>query len=220
MPTLPLIFDTIPEVEATKLRAACLYPFLHHRERFGTFAVVVAFSPFWAGKFRRHAENACAIVRHCMYAPPREYKTKKNTNARGPKMKNGRETKSREGDEILGGKMEFFPVRDVTGRIAMEIVMRRTRVTRERPSGKKIYQIVRVVERGSDEQREIHRGHGRMHPTGTNVRQSIVSYSSSSHGASPTIAKGNVAERDGASIRALTGPRRKRNREGERCGRS
>ena len=54
----------------------------------------------------------------------------------------------------MGGKMEFFPVRDVTGRIAMEIVMRRTRVTRERPSGKKMYQIVRVVEGGSDEPRE------------------------------------------------------------------
>jgi mRNA-degrading endonuclease RelE of RelBE toxin-antitoxin system len=62
MPTLPLIFDTIPGVGATKLHAACLYPLLHPREHFGNLAVVVDFSPFWAGKFRRRAKKACAIL--------------------------------------------------------------------------------------------------------------------------------------------------------------
>ena len=62
MPALPLIFDTTPELGATKLHAACLYPLLHPRERFGTLAVVVDFSPFWAGKFRRRAKIACAIL--------------------------------------------------------------------------------------------------------------------------------------------------------------
>jgi hypothetical protein len=43
MPVLPPIFDTIPDLGATKLRATFLYPFLHLRERFDTRAVVVIF---------------------------------------------------------------------------------------------------------------------------------------------------------------------------------
>ena len=44
MPVLPLFFDTIPELGATKLGATFLYPFLHLAERFETLAVVVTFS--------------------------------------------------------------------------------------------------------------------------------------------------------------------------------
>ena len=55
MPVLPLNFDTILGLGGTKLRATCLYPFLKLPGRFDTLAVVVNFSPFWAGKFHRHA---------------------------------------------------------------------------------------------------------------------------------------------------------------------
>jgi hypothetical protein len=44
MPVLPPIFDTIPELGATKLRDTFPYPFLHLRERFEALAVMVTFS--------------------------------------------------------------------------------------------------------------------------------------------------------------------------------
>src|SRR3989337_2509718 len=61
MTVLPPIFDTIPDLGATKLRAAFLYPFLHLRERFDTLAVVAVFSPFWAGKAPRRDKIACIV---------------------------------------------------------------------------------------------------------------------------------------------------------------
>ena len=64
MPVLPLFFDTIPELGATKLRSTFPYPFLHLRERFETLAVVVIFSPFWAGKFDGNAKNSV-----CCFSP-------------------------------------------------------------------------------------------------------------------------------------------------------
>ena len=65
MPVLPLFFDTILEVGATKLGDTFVYPFLHLRERFETLAVIVTFSPFLAGKFRRHAKIGCVVVHRC-----------------------------------------------------------------------------------------------------------------------------------------------------------
>jgi hypothetical protein len=65
MPVLPLIFDTTPVLGATKLRDTCPCPFLHLRARFETPAAVLTFSPFWAGKSRRHAGNA--IVHRLFY---------------------------------------------------------------------------------------------------------------------------------------------------------
>ena len=44
MPVLPLIFDTIPELGATKPRATFLYMFLHPAERFEALAASVTFS--------------------------------------------------------------------------------------------------------------------------------------------------------------------------------
>ena len=59
---------------ATKLRDTFLYPFLHLRERFQTLAAVANFSPFWAGKLRRHAEIGCVVVHHCVGASPAKTK--------------------------------------------------------------------------------------------------------------------------------------------------
>ena len=85
LPILPLIFDTTPGLGAAKLRATWQYPFFHLRERFGTPAVVVTFSPFWAGKFRRHAKIACAILLLTIAtAPPRQSNpTKQSYEAAG-----------------------------------------------------------------------------------------------------------------------------------------
>jgi hypothetical protein len=60
MPVLPLIFDTTLVLGATKLHDTCPFPFLHIRGRFETLAAVLTFSPFWAGKSRRHAGKAIA----------------------------------------------------------------------------------------------------------------------------------------------------------------
>jgi len=62
MTVLPLIFDTTLGLGATGLGATCLYMFLHLREHFETLAGVVTFSPFRAGKFRRHAKTGCTIA--------------------------------------------------------------------------------------------------------------------------------------------------------------
>jgi hypothetical protein len=62
MTVLPLLFDTTLGLGATGLGATCLYMFLHLRERFETLAGVVTFSPFRAGKFRRHAKTGCTIA--------------------------------------------------------------------------------------------------------------------------------------------------------------
>jgi len=105
MPVLPLFFDTIPELGATKLRSTFPYPFLHLRERFETLAVVVIFSTFWAGKFGGHAKIARVVVHHCHGASPTI--RNKDTNGRGPNRKNGRETIFRTGDGTLGGKNEI-----------------------------------------------------------------------------------------------------------------
>jgi hypothetical protein len=60
MPVLPLIFDTTLVLGATKLHDTCPCPFLHIRGRFETLAAVLTFSPFWAGKSRRHAGKPIA----------------------------------------------------------------------------------------------------------------------------------------------------------------
>jgi|RifCSP19_2_1023855.scaffolds.fasta_scaffold37173_2 hypothetical protein len=91
MPVLPLIFDTIPELGATKLRATFPYPFLHLRESFETLAVVVTFSRFWAGKFHIHAKIRCVIANHCHGVSPTKQNKKiqkgwsqiRRTGARG-----------------------------------------------------------------------------------------------------------------------------------------
>jgi hypothetical protein len=83
------IFDTIPDLGSTKLRATFLYPFLHLRERFDTLEVVVIFSSFWAGKSPRHAKIGCVVVHHC-HGVSRHNKTK-NAKGRDPNMMNGRE---------------------------------------------------------------------------------------------------------------------------------
>ena len=69
MPVLSLFFDTTLGLGATKLRATFIYPFLHLAERFETLAVVVTFSPFWAGKI----SPSCKInsVCYCSPLPPR-----------------------------------------------------------------------------------------------------------------------------------------------------
>ena len=95
MPVLPLFFDTTPGLGATKLRATFLCPFLHLPECLETLAVVVTFSPFWAGKFRRHAKIVCVIVHHCHGVSPAKQDT--NTKGMDPNVKNGRETIFRAG---------------------------------------------------------------------------------------------------------------------------
>ena len=106
LPILPLIFDTTPGLGATKLRATWQYTFFHIRGRFGTPAAVVTFSPFWAGKFRRHAKIAYAIIAHHCHgvSPGKANPQNKTTKRRDPDAKNGRGTKFRTGDETLGGK--------------------------------------------------------------------------------------------------------------------
>jgi hypothetical protein len=89
MTVLPPIFDTIPDLGSTKLRATFLYPFLHLRERFDTLEVVVIFSSFWAGKSPRHAKIGCVVVHHC-HGVSRHNK-RKNAKGRDPNMMNGRE---------------------------------------------------------------------------------------------------------------------------------
>src|SRR3990170_4879132 len=122
MPVLPLIFDTIPGLGATKLRATFLYPFLHLRERFDTLAVAVIFSPFWAGKSPRHAKIGRVIVHHCHGVSP-AYNETKNTKGRDPIKYDerarddissgtrnfGRETKlrERERESETGGGLRF-----------------------------------------------------------------------------------------------------------------
>ena len=90
MTALPLIFDTIPGLGATKLRATSQKPFLHLRGRSETLAALVTFSPLWAGKSRRSAKTGCVIVHHCHGASP----AIKNESTKGadPNMKHGRET--------------------------------------------------------------------------------------------------------------------------------
>jgi hypothetical protein len=70
MPVLALVFDTIPELGATKICSTIPYPFLHLRERFETLAIVVIFSPFWAGKFDGHAKIPCVVLHHCHGVSP------------------------------------------------------------------------------------------------------------------------------------------------------
>ena len=82
LPILPLIFDTTPGLGATKPRATRQYPFLHLRERFGTLAAVVTFSPFWAGKSPRHAKIACFYLFTVATASPRQSKPKEQNYER------------------------------------------------------------------------------------------------------------------------------------------
>ena len=51
MPVLPLIFDTIPELGATKLRSEFPYPFFHLRERFETLVSWSLFRDFGPENF-------------------------------------------------------------------------------------------------------------------------------------------------------------------------
>ena len=102
MTVLPPIFDTIPDLGATKFRAMFLQPFLHLRERFYTLAVVVIFSSFWAGKYTRRAKIGCIVV-HRRRRASLHNKTK-NNNGRDRNMMNARESVFRAGHETLGGK--------------------------------------------------------------------------------------------------------------------
>jgi hypothetical protein len=111
MPVLPLIFDTTLVLGATKLHDTCPFPFLHIRGRFETLAAVLTFSPFWAGKSRRHAGKAIAHLFFSHGVSPT--KPNKNTKGRGPRMNNGREMIFRKGDETLGGKTKITIVADV-----------------------------------------------------------------------------------------------------------
>jgi hypothetical protein len=64
---------------ATKIRDTCLHPFLHLRERFETLAVLLKFSPFWAGKFHgitQTKRGRCAIVHLCHDVSPTKEKQK------------------------------------------------------------------------------------------------------------------------------------------------
>src|SRR3989337_2118309 len=92
MPSLPPIFDTIPELGAVKLRATCLYPFLHLRERFETLAVVVVFSSFLAGNFGPHAKVWCAIAHRCHGVSPakpnKKYKREGSKNEERARRRN------------------------------------------------------------------------------------------------------------------------------------
>src|SRR3989337_980436 len=84
MPVLPLNFDTILGLGATKNRATCLQPFLRLRGRFATLTAVVTFSPFWAGKFHRRAKirSLCVIV-HNHYHGRLPDKTKQEHETEG-----------------------------------------------------------------------------------------------------------------------------------------
>src|SRR3990170_2817896 len=84
MPVLPLNFDTILGLGATKNRATCLQPFLRLRGRFATLTAVVTFSPFWAGKFHRRAKirSPCVIV-HNHYHGRLPDKTKQEHETEG-----------------------------------------------------------------------------------------------------------------------------------------
>ena len=113
MTVLPPIFDTIPELGATKLRATFPYPFLILTGRFETLAAVVTFSRFWAGKFHRHATN------RYRYGPPlpRRIPTKQNKKYKSE----GSKYEERARDDIscgrrnFGRETTFHPVRDVIG---------------------------------------------------------------------------------------------------------
>jgi hypothetical protein len=108
MTVLPLIFDTIPGLGATKLRDTFPYPFLNLTGHFETLAAVVTFSRFWAGKFHRHATNKYIVIVHHCHGVSRQNKTK-NGKVRGPNMKNGCEMIFHAGDETLGVKRCFTP---------------------------------------------------------------------------------------------------------------
>jgi len=113
MPILPLVFDTIPELGATKIRDTCLYPFLLPRERVGTLAAVVTFSPFWAGKFHRPAKNRARVC----YCSPSPRRLHENTKQRIYIYKReGSKNEERARDGILGGKTKLRTARGVTGR--------------------------------------------------------------------------------------------------------
>ena len=105
---MPQIFDTIPELGATKLRSTFPYPLLHLRERFETLAVVVIFSPFWAGKFDGHAKIACVLLFTIATGSPPQYETKIQkggiqTGRTGATRCFERETKLWAGNEISVG---------------------------------------------------------------------------------------------------------------------
>ena len=111
MTVLPLIFDTIPELGATKLRATFPYPFLNLTGRFQTLAVVVTFSRFLAGKFHRMPKIGCVFT----IATPYPDKTKQKIQKGGIQIK----YEERARDDISSGRRNFgrettfHPVRDV-----------------------------------------------------------------------------------------------------------
>jgi hypothetical protein len=109
MPSLPPIFDTIPELGAVKLRATCLYPFLHLRERFEALAIVVVFSSFLAGNSGPHAKIWCAIAHRCHHVSPGKTKQKKYKSGGIQKRRTGAETKLGTRDGTLGGKRNSAP---------------------------------------------------------------------------------------------------------------
>ena len=134
----------------------------------------------------RQKKKACANVRHYVQAPPQKYNTKKIGFSIVPKTRKGRETKSPEGDEVLGGKTKFCPARDVTGRIAMEIETRRTCLARE---GLPVEKRARSPSHGlcfGSPWPSRDRSHDRTHPTGTRACENRVCRCASLHGVPPT----------------------------------
>ena len=116
MPILPLFFDTIPGLGANKIHDACPYPFLLLPERFETLAVVVTFSPFWAGKSHRHAKIWCVFVHHRHgVSPPKQNKkyiregSKRERKCTGPNFWRENEISARPGCDRDGAARRPIP---------------------------------------------------------------------------------------------------------------
>jgi hypothetical protein len=109
-PVLPPIFDTILGLGATGFRGTCPHPFLHLRGRFWTLAVVVTFSPFLAGEFRRLAKIACVNVHRCHdISPPEKNKTKTYKREGVQEKKKGARRNFKRWAKLWAGKRNFRP---------------------------------------------------------------------------------------------------------------
>ena len=138
MPILPLFFDTIPELGATKIRDRCLYS---SGSALGHSPSWSLFRHFWAGKFHRHAKTGCVCVCVCVCVCYRSPSPRRLPERAKPKRilytKGGSRNGGRERDGILGGKTKFRTARGVTGRSGKETDTRRTRAACEGPPAKK-----------------------------------------------------------------------------------
>src|SRR3989337_1988961 len=121
MPTLPLIFDTIPGLGATGPHATFPLPFLHLRERSETLALVVTFSPSLAGESRRPAKIACVVLHRFHDVSPTEQSKAKQRSTIIIIiiiiiiLKNVRATIFPTGDDHFGRETKFPPVPVVAG---------------------------------------------------------------------------------------------------------